>query len=101
MKKDCRENCKYFKPHIEVDRFSVCNHKDGPEIVYPRVEPWACSLWRKRSTKLPDWNPKNKVFCIEDGINAEIAVCERCRKKVGCVSLDSYAEKHSPLEMET
>jgi hypothetical protein len=94
MKKDCRENCKYFKQHIEADRISVCNHKDGPEIVYPRVEPWACSLWRKRSTNLPDWNPKDKIFCMEYGTNMEISDCEQCKASLCCVSLDLYAKKH-------
>ena len=95
MKKDCRENCASFNPHIEGDRLTVCGHKSGPEIVYPRVEPWSCSLWKKRSSKLPDWNLKDKIFCQDYGMNSEIGVCKRCKKSLSCVSLDLYAEKHS------
>ena len=100
MKKDCRENCASFNPHIEGDRLTVCGHKSGPEIVYPRIEPWACSLWRKRSSKLPAAKPDDKVFCMVNGHDIEIQQCTICRLRPNCPTIEMYYKKHIPKDKQ-
>jgi len=98
MKKDCRENCVHYKLHAVDERVTVCNHPNGPEIVYPRANPWACTLWKKRSTKLPPADPNDKVFCMDNGHDMTIKQCNICPIRPKCPTIELYDVKHAPIK---
>jgi hypothetical protein len=99
MQKDCRENCTHFKMHTVDERVTVCNHPSGPEIVYPRAEPWACTLWKKRSSKLPPADPNDKVHCLAARDDQKIEKCLYCQDRPDCYAFESYSEKHKPINL--